>query len=202
MATFAPKPQSQFVNAPEGTHLARCISFIHIGTIMDEYLGEAREFNKIRLTFELPQETKVFKEGEEAKPLVISQEYTLSMGEKANLRKLVEGMIGKSMVDGEADLFDVESLVGKACIINIKHKTSKAGKERAEIASAAPLMKGQECPPQVNPSKVLTYTSWNTELFNEQPQFLRESIMSSKEYKDMFADKYPTSDVAPEDIPF
>ena len=104
-------PKTQRILPPEGTHIARCVRIIHIGTIKEEYMGEMKDMNKIDLTFELVDETYLFKEGEDAKPFVVSKEYTLSMGEKANLRKLVEGIIGKSMVQGEADMFDIESLL-------------------------------------------------------------------------------------------
>lgn len=194
MPTIAPKPVRTL--APEGTHIARCVGFIHIGTVQETYMGELKDSNKIRLTFELPEETKVWKEGEDPKPVVISQEYTLSMGEKANLRKLVNGMCG-SMSEEEAGCFDVESLVGKACLLTIVHKTSKAGNERAEIATASPLMKGQVCPPQVNPSKILSYSNWDEELYNSQPDFLKDKIKTSKEYLAM------SGEVAdPDAIPF
>jgi len=202
MTTLAPRTESSFTLAPEGPHLARCISFIHIGTNMDEYMGEAKEFNKIRLTFELPEETKVFKEEEGPKPLVVSQEYTLSMSEKANLRKLVEGIIGTSLHDDEAYAFDVESIVGMPCLITIKNKTSKAGKVRNEIASASKLMKNQVAPPQVNPSKILSFSNWNEELFNKQPEFIKEKIMSSKEYKEMKGISNDDNQINPEEIPF
>lgn len=211
MPTTAPKSEKRFTLAPEGTHVARCVTFIHIGTNMDEYKGEPREFNKIRLTFELPNETKVFKEGEAAKPLVTSQEYTLSMAPKANLRKLVEGIIGTALQDAEAEAFDVESLVGMTCLIAIKHKTSGAGNTRAEIATAMPLLKGSVAPAQVNPSKILSYSNWSEELFEAQPDFIKDKIKTSNEYKAMKAGKrtaavangeYPAEEINPEDIPF
>lgn len=199
MPTTSPKPETTFTLAPEGTHIARCVGFIHIGTNKDIWEGKPKEFNKIRLTFELPEETKVFKESEGPKPIVTSQEFTLSMGEKANLRKLVEGMVGTSLHDEEAFAFDVESLVGMPCLITIKHRTSKAGKARAEIASASKLMKNQTAPAQVNPSKILSFSAWNEELFNAQPEFIKEKIKSSKEYLAM---KGLNQDIDPESIPF
>lgn len=186
MPTIPEKPKSNYTPAPVGTHMARCYQFIHIGTIQDEYMGEPKEFNKIRLSFELPNKTKVFKEGETAKPISVHAEYTLSMGAKANLRRVVEGMIGTSLTDQEAYNFDVETLVGKPCLITIKHKTSKAGNVRDEIATVSPLMDGQVAPAPVNKSTILSYGSWDQELFDKLPAFLKEKIMSSAQYKKMF----------------
>lgn len=208
---IAPKQKSTFTPAPAGTHIARCIRLIHIGTTMGEYMGQPQEQNKIRLSFELPEEKKVWKEGEEAKPFVTDQEYTLSMGEKANLRKLVEGMIGTTLHDGEANSFDLNQIVGMPCLITIKHKTSKAGNVRAEIAHASPLMKSQVCPPAFNPTVILTYEDWNQAVFDKLPDFLKEKMASSNEYKKKFggmsevfpSEAYPGGEkINTDDIPF
>lgn len=207
----ADKPTSTFVLAPEGTQVARCYQLIHIGTNMEDYQGEPQELNKIRLTFELPLKTHVFKDGDTAKPIVISQEYTLSMGAKANLRKLIEGIVGK-MSDEVAYKFEIDDLLGKVCLLNIVHKTSKNGKERAEIATASPLVDGMEAPAQVNPTQKLTYETWDAALFIKLPQFLRDKMISSKEFKEKFGGatvtasqpkvEYPEGEINPDSIPF
>ena len=175
-------PKSEIVLPPEGTHIARCYRLVHMGTIAEQFEGETSFVNKVHLTFELPDEKHVFKEGEEAKPFVISAEYTLSMNDRANLRKLVEGMNGKTMTQEEADLFDVEGLVGMQCLITIKYKTSAKGRKRAEIASASPMMKGQEPRSGFNESKILTFQNWNNDLFESLPKFVKDKIVSSREY--------------------
>lgn len=185
MAT-APKPKKEFTPVPAGTHIARLVRIVYIGTVPEEYQGEVKMMYKVRIGFELPNETKVFKEGTPAQPLMQDQEFTFSMGGKSRLRPLVEGIIGKALTDDEAYAFDLDSLVGKACLITIKHKTSAAGNVRAEIASCAPLMKGQEAPPQVNPSKVFGFTNWSQEEFDKLPEFIRNKIKTSEEYGDKF----------------
>lgn len=139
--------------------------------------------NKVEIMFELINKLHTFKEGDEPKPFVITQEYTLSMGEKANLRKIIEGVLGKSFTNDEANHFDVESLLGQACLINIKHKVSKAGNERAEIASASPLMEGQDAKEPFNVPKLLTFQKWDEEFFDSLPDFIKEKITSSAEYE-------------------
>lgn len=182
--TTAPRPQSTYTPAPAGTHMARCYQVIQLGTHDEEYMGKPIKSNKLTLRFELPMETKVFKEDEEAKPISVSRDFTFSMGPKANLRKLVEGIIGTTLTDEEAYGFDVEKLAGMACLITIKHKTSlKTGKVRDEISGASPLMKGQVCPSQVNKTKILTFGSWSNEVFDSLPQFIKDKITSSDEYK-------------------
>ena len=151
MPTIAKVQNTPRTLPPEGTHIARVIGLINIGTIKEEYMGELKEQQKIRLTFELPEELHVFKEGDDAKPLVQSQEYTLSMGKKSNLRPIVEGILGTSLTDEEAFSFDVEKLLDMPCLISIKRDVSKKGAEYAKIASVSKLMKGQVCKSAFNP---------------------------------------------------
>jgi len=202
MTTIAPVQKSNFKPAPAGTQMARCFSFVHIGTNMDIYMGEDKAFNKIRLGFELPEETQVYKDGEPAKPAIVYQEYTLSMGSKANLRKLVEGMLGVALNDDEASSFDVETLVGMVCLVTIKHKTSQKGNVRAEISSATPLMKSQTELPQINPSIILSYGNWNQNVFEALPIFIKEKIQSSDEYRAMNGNTANESQDDTNDIPF
>lgn len=183
MPTFAPKVKR--ILPPTGTFIARCVRLIHIGTIEEDYLGEMKELNKMNITFELVDKLTTFKDGEDAKPFVVSQDYTLSLGDKSNLKKIVEGIIGRTLETKEKDTFDVESLLNKECLVTIKHKTSKAGNERAEIASTSPLMEGQVAKKSYNEPKLLTFTNWDEAYFESLPDFLKEKIASSAEYQQM-----------------
>ncbi len=182
----APRQSSSFTLAPEGTHIARCYQLLEVGTVDELYMGEPKHVSKIRLTFELPEETKEFKAGEGEKPIVISQEYTLSMAPLAKLRKLIEGMIGTSLSDAEANAFNVEDLVGMPCLVTIVHKTSAKGSDYAIIASTSALMKNQKAPAQVNPSRIATYEKWDQDFFASQPDFIKDKMKTSDEYKRKF----------------
>lgn len=223
MPTIAPKPESSYTLVPAGTHIARCIGLINIGTIETEWpphSGIKKFIFKIRLSFELPEETHTFKEGEDAKPFVISEEYSLSMGEKANLRPIVEGLVG-ALTEAKAANFDVETLVGKTCLITIKHEPSNkdASKVYSRIASTAPLMKGMTVKDQVNESKLLTYDNWDPTYFDSLPNFIKDKMKTSAEYERKFnpssnqketktddfnADSisYPNEEINVENIPF
>lgn len=203
------KPNINRILVPKGTHIARCIGLIHIGTIDEMYQGVSKKLDKINLTFELPEELHSFKEGEPQKPLVISQEYTLSMGKKSNLRPIVEGVIGTTLTDDEAYGFNHEELVGMACLLSVKHKTSAKGTVYAYIAGTSALMRGQVCKPAFNVFNILTYEKWDQAKFDALPQFIREKMIGSEEYMKMkgvhtdgVAMDYPKEDINPDDIPF
>ncbi len=183
---------------PEGTFIARIVRIIYIGTIPETYKGEEKEVPKVMLTWELPTETHVFKESDGAKPFTISKEYTHSMGQKSNLRPITEAIIGTRLSDDEAFAFDHDDLLGMACQITIVHDKRESGTWE-KITSVSPLLNGITCPPQVNQSKVLSFEKWDEQLFSSLPNFIKNKIISSKEYKAM---KGVTAQVTPEEIPF
>ena len=168
-----------------GTYVARCFSMVQIGTIEQEYMGETKELNKVRITWELPTEKKVYKEGEPEKPLTVSKEFTLSLHEKANLRKFLESWRGKGFTEEEAKKFNISKLLGVSCMLSVIHKNSKQGKVYADISSVTSLPKGLECPPQININFEFSFTPYEQDKFDSLPDWLKDKIKTSKEYKMM-----------------
>lgn len=168
-----------------GTYAARCYSMVHIGTVTENIQGKDKTLNKVRISWELPTELKEFKEGEGEKPYVISKDFTLSLNEKATLRKFLDSWRGKGFTEDEAKSFDITKLLGVACMLSVTHKTSGAGKTYAEISSVSPVMKGLSVPAQINPSFELNYDNFNFEAFNTLPEFIRKKMEESVEYKNL-----------------
>jgi hypothetical protein len=181
MPIIAENNGTNYTPIPAGNHIARCYEMIQIGTVVEQsgmYAG--KEMHKVRLTWETPDETHDFGKG--LQPFSISKEFTLSMNEKATLRKMLESWRGKAFTEDEAKRFDITKLLGKPCMISVIHKTSKTGKNYAEISSIATLPKNFVCPDQVNPSRILSFDEWNESIFDTLPDFLKNKIKSSKEY--------------------
>ena len=166
-----------------GVYPARCYSMIHMGTIKESFNGEDKLMNKVRLTFELPTEMEVFKEENGPQPKVLSKEFTLSLSDKANLLAFLNSWRGKALTDDERKSFDITVLVGATCMLTISHKTSKQGKTYAEISGIGKLMKGMVIDEQINPSVIFSVNSFNPELFDKFPDFLKEKIQSSVEFQ-------------------
>lgn len=175
-----------FTPIDAGNYPARCYQMIHIGHIEEVVLGKPKVLNKVRLTWELPTEMKEWKEGEGEKPAIISKDFTLSMNEKATLRKYLASWRGKDFTEKEAEAFDVTRLLGVSCLVNVIHKQSKDGsKTYAEIGSISPLPKGMVCPEQINPSSALSYDSFDFALFEGLPEFIKDKVKASEEFKAM-----------------
>ena len=206
-----PKTQGNKKLPPAGTHVARVIEIIYMGTNESPYTnadGSKKSLNEIRVKWELPNETVVFKEGDEPKPFVVTKKLTLSMFKKSSLRPIVEGIIGVSLKDEEADSFDVDNIIGKACLLSISIEEGENGKF-VSINGASPLIRGMIAPPQFNPSKILSFDKWDEDLFQAQPEFIRKKIETSREYRKMKNPPvvtppvgYPTETINPDDIPF
>ena len=185
---------------PSGTHIARCYSMIHIGTVEWEYQGEKKYSNKLRVTFELPHELRDF--GGEEKPMVISKEYTLSLHEKSNLRRDLEGWRGKSFTNQELNSFDITDVLGSSCNISIIHKTSKSGNEFAQIGSISGISKGTKCPDQINESFIFNYEdNFNEDWLEQQPEWIQDQIKNTDEYKSKMNQK-KFQDTPTDDMPF
>lgn len=183
------------VLAPEGQHVARIVSIVYLGTVKSSF-GDTF---KMRMTWELPNETHKFKDGEQERPFVVSKETSLSMGKKSTLRPIVEGMIGTSLTDEEAYDFDLDDLLGKECQVHIVHEETENGKY-ANVKSVSPLLKGVNCPPAFNKPSILSYERWSQDAFDALPGFLKDKMMATPEYKKLKGGK--VEEANDESIPF
>lgn len=189
---------------PAGSYVARCYSMVHIGTNTETILGVDKRMNKVRITWELPTELRDF-DGT-MKPIAISKEYTLSMHEKATLRKDLENWRGKGFTDEQAKNFDITVLLGIPCILSIVHETNQSGFEYAKIGGISGLIKGMECPVQVNPSFEFNFTDkFSMEKLESFPDFIRDKIKTSEEYIELVMgknDSTPDTGQETDDLPF
>lgn len=186
MAITAKNESGPGILVPSGTYAARCYSMVHIGTNEEEYMGKKKMLNKVRITWELPTELKVFKEENGEQPYSISKEFTLSMYEKANLRKFLESWRGKGFTEQEAKEFDISALIGVPCMLSVIHKVSKSsGKPYADISAVSTVPKGMDVPKQINESFEFSFENFDEKKLQSLPEFLRNKIYSSEEYKQL-----------------
>lgn len=168
---------------PSGAQIAVLYSMVHCGN--QEQGGQFPGVkDTMRFTFESPTELRVFKEGDEEKPMVIGCKFTRSMNEKAGLRKMIEGISGKAFAtDKEASAYDFRNLLGKACMINVVHEPSKDGsKTYANIKAFMPIPKGFPAPMAINPLVSYSPLMHDIETFSMLPEWLQEEIKASPEF--------------------
>ena len=132
-----------FKKVPAGAYIGRCYSLVDLGTqLTSGQYGEKLQ-HKIRIGWEL------FGEDEQGNPLTviidnkempmtISKSYTVSLHEKAGLRKDLAAWRGKDFTDEEARAFDVSKLLGAYCMVNATTSETN-GKTYTNVAGLTPL---------------------------------------------------------------
>ena len=183
MGITAKTTQTNFELVPAGSHIARCYSMVEIGTVTETFKGELKTLHKVRITWELPLETKVFNPEKGEQPFSVSKEYTLSMHEKSNLRKDLSSWRGRGFTDDEASAFDITKLLGVPCMVNVVHNQAQNGNVYANVMGVMPLPKGTQCPPQVNTTFMLSFENFDEGKFNLLPEWLKERIKATPEFK-------------------
>jgi len=129
-----------FEPMPIGNYQAVCAFVEDIGTHESSYQGTLLKKHQIVVCWELNEKMIV---GDNAgKPFMISKFYTLSLHEKANLRKDLESWRGKAFSDEELSGFDVEKLIGVNCLLNIIENVKQDGSKFAKVSSISPIIKG------------------------------------------------------------
>lgn len=210
IAKQSPNTGGDFKLPPAGSFLARLYRIIDIGTQTTEWMGKKKMQRKIITMFELHGEDN---DGQplqtaESKPLIVSKRYTLSLDEKATLRKDLEAWRGKAFTQEELDGFNLEVLLGKFCMVNVTHSTYD-GKEYANIANISQVpsaLKKLGEPVGVNEPMIFTLDPFDQDKFNKLSEGMQGVIKKSAEYRNTFEPNAPAVITVGEDnlddIPF
>lgn len=132
-----------------GMHPAVCDMMVDLGLQeqKSQLYGDSVK-HQVYIRWQIPGERLEYeKDGQKIEgPMTIGAYYTLSLSEKANLRKVLQGWRGKEFTAEEAAKFDISAVLGKPCTLNVIHKTGGDGKVRARIDSVGPLIRGLPTP--------------------------------------------------------
>lgn len=173
---------TDFEQPPIGTHVARCIKLIDIGTQQGEYQGKATYRRQVIIGWELPNE--LMSEGEHAgKPFTVSRFYTASLGEKANLRADLKNWRGRDFTDEELGGFEAKNILGKPCMLSV----TLNDKGKARVTGVMALPKGTPVPDQFNESLFfsLEHADFKPEVFEALSEGYKKMIRVSPEYMEL-----------------
>lgn len=209
--TASDSGNGNFKRVPAGSHIARCFSVADLGTHTTHgQYGETTN-RKIRLAWE------VFGEDEDNEPLTIdvdgvempmtiNKTYTLSLGEKANLRKDLSAWRGRDFNEEELKGFDISNIVGVYCMLNVTLSES-SGKTYSNVAGISPLHKSMQKPEPVHKNQIFDLDNPDMAVFNTFHEKLQEYIKESPEWNAVNGDQPKESVNDPmvnfdDDIPF
>jgi len=190
MALTISESQKMERKLPEaGATVGVLYSLVDLGHQETNFDNQKKWTPKVRLTFELPDQTDEFEVVENgkttkvSKPMVVSIEQTRSLGEKASLRKLLEQWRGQTFTSKELQAFSLKNLLGKPAMLTLIHKTSQQGRQYCAIAGASKLPKGMKAPATTtNDQLYYEIEQGEAGQFNDMPDWLQEKIRASKEF--------------------
>jgi hypothetical protein len=191
---------------PAGLYVATCSSVIDLGTQHNEKWDN--DLHKVLITWEIPELLITTEKGD--LPRVISQRYTLSLNERANLRKMLESWRGKPFTDEELRGFNITKLIGVGCQLQVVQSQAN-GKTYANVSAIVPLPKGTKASKLQNTAILFSLNNVNpeTKLPEAMPDWVKGIIMQSKEWQATHVIDVPDSevpeqlsDVDDSDIPF
>jgi hypothetical protein len=190
MALTISESQKMERKLPEaGATIGVLYSLVDLGHQKTNWDNQEKWTPKVRLTFELPDQTDEFEVEENGKrttvqkPMVVSIEQTRSLGEKASLRKLLEQWRGQTFTSKELQAFSLKNLLGKPAMLTLIHKTSQQGRQYCAIAGASKLPKGMKAPATTtNDQLYYEIEQGEAGQFNDMPDWLQDKIRASKEF--------------------
>ena len=185
---------------PSGVHMAVCYAIFDIGTQKKEWKGEVKFQRQVVICWELPDERGDFeKDGKvQSLPRAISQFYTLSLGEKANLRRDLENWRGKPFSDTELAGFSLKNILGKACQLQVVHKPKQGGGVWSNISGVMALPKGVKPPEPENPLKLWAIGDPKDGV----PEWILRKAGESEEMKDAPDTHEEPANEPKDDVPF
>lgn len=207
MATYASDSGGKdFDPVPEGSHLAVCDMFVDLGFQESNYQGQQKTAHKIYLRWQIPSlRIKWTKDDVEHEgPMAIGSKFTLSLHEKAALRKILQSWRGRAFTPDELKKFDVTTILGASCLITVTHAPKDGGGVYANVGAVAKLPVGVPAP--TLEGEKLLYDVDNLGTFEKLRPWLQEAIRGQKREDD--APEQRASDSAPayadldDDVPF
>lgn len=165
-----------FQQAPIGTHVARCIRLIDLGTQQNEYEGKVSQRNQVLVMWELCNEMMETDEG--PKPFIVSKFYTNSLNEKATLRHDLAQWRGRDFTDEECKRFDLQSILGHPCMISVIANE----KGKSKVGGVMKMPKGQTSPEPQNKPFAFWLDEFNRATFDGLSDGIKKIIQKSPEY--------------------
>lgn len=167
-----------FKPIPAGAHLALCTMVADLG-MQEGFSGKPQR--KVYLRFEVPDERVEFeRDGAKVEgPAIIGKMYTLSLSEKANLRRDLENWRGRPFTPEELKGFDISKLLGKPCQIAVTHD-AKDGKVYSNLNGIMGVSKDQKARAATlqpeNDTVEYSVEDHNPAAYDKLPKWIKEKV--------------------------
>jgi hypothetical protein len=146
MGVVAKSSGTSFKPAPAGTHAAVCVDVIDHGMVETEYNGKKRKQHKIRIVWQIEEKM------EDGRPFIVGRRYTVSLNERASLRKDLETWRGRPFTEDELNGFDLDNVLHVPAMLSVIQE-ARNGEVYANV-SAVMKMPRNMLGPKPDPSYV------------------------------------------------
>ena len=166
------------VIASAGVHIARVFRIIDMGTHYNPTYDKSNR--QVEISWELPEETHVFKAENGAQPLVVSKTFTASLHEKSALTKLLKGW----GVDLTSDTFELDDLFDIPCQLTLSHNV-KGDKTYVNVDGVSAVHPKLPIPAPIKEQFSLSLDSFDNEVYETLPNWMQEKIATTPEFKEI-----------------
>lgn len=172
--TASDKGNTEFEITPEGQYVGRCFKIIDMGTQTTTGQFGVKDQHKVMVSWELLDGQKM----QDGRPFSVSQFYTVSLHEKAKLRADLEAWRGRKFTVAELEGFDIGSVLGAYCMLQVVHD------ETGKYANVQTIMsyKGDK-PSAVNANVVFDIDNPDMDVFNAMSDNMKAKITNTPEWK-------------------
>lgn len=179
---------TSFPVIPEETYSAVCVGLYDIGEQYNEKFKKASF--QVVLVWELMDVTYTDSETGEERNRTISSTYTANLNEKSNLRKMLKGWRGREFTDEELKKFNLKTIIGVPCLLQVIHSKGKDGNTYANVGSVTKLPKAMPVPvAQTEPVAFNLDTIESPDEIDSLPKWIKNRIVDSITFKLRFGEE-------------
>jgi hypothetical protein len=150
---------------------------VDLGDQETNYQGAITVKHQCFIRWELPHERLDWQDKDgstKSGPMSIGKTYTVSLSEKANLRKDLESWRGKVFTPEELKGFDLFKLLGVGCQVTVVH-VDKEGKTYANVKGLAGWPKGMP-KPGITEVGLMQYSPDEPKQYDMLPQWVKDKL--------------------------
>ena len=185
--TTSGNSSTSFEPIPEGSYLAVCNMLIDLGEQYSETYKHIS--NKVLIGWEIPELIIELEDGPHTR--TISQQYTNSLNESANLRAALAAWRGRDFTAKELEAFDLRAILGTSCLINVIHRKGNSGKTYANIQSIMALPKTMTPGKLSENALVFDFDKDDLAKIETFPKWIADLLKRSNTYQNMIAAPVP-----------
>lgn len=163
---------------PPGTYPARLSGWVDLGTHENRWPGQgkAKTQRRVLLTFTL------FPPGPQARPARLSKEFTLSLHERAGLRKWLEAWAGRPMDEEQRNNFHPLKALEKPALLSVGSRTAADGRVWPTLAGIIHPPAGMPVPDLRWPAQHFDLGEPSRMIYAELPAWVQRKIQASQEW--------------------